>query len=274
MIMRSKIAILLCIGLFPCLSYSMLLPQDFPAGFLYNKQAIDPLCLEQAQYSKGLVSLGTCGIQANSENKVSGENKQLVDKGFVGFNYVWQSSSEPEQKSNAYSYYKVFNAGKNTYIVYLLSSGGGSGQFSSLFQVQRQGDNLTVTTLVSGDRCNNGISAVEKKDQLLTYRVNLTAFDYLDLVNQNPHQLAAYDDLGACATCCQGAAVYELDLNKDTEQKLAYVDIGDVDQAGMQGKYHGCFNNVIDAYRKQGKLKLDLSAVQELVKTFNTQCVK
>ncbi|MBT8506561.1 hypothetical protein B1F79_03135, partial [Coxiella-like endosymbiont of Rhipicephalus sanguineus] len=43
--------------------------------------------------------------------------------------------------------------------------------FSTLSQVRRQGNNLIIHSLISGDRCNGGIAEVSMKDDSLIYGI-------------------------------------------------------------------------------------------------------
>lgn len=273
MLNSSKMLTLILMA-FPALSYAVNVPKNYPEDFLYQGQPIDVLCFEQALDSK-VVSLKSCGIQAAKDEKIKGSDTKLIAKGFTGYDYDWQDPANPELKSSGYSYYKIFPGANDFHIVYLINSGGGSGQFSSLLLVKRQGDELKVENLGGGDRCNNGITDVKQDKQVLQYQVNLTAFDYLEFTKKNPHQLHAYDDLAACASCCLGSATFESDLSKDAESpKLVSIDLGDSYELSEQGKYQVCFNGLINDYKKQGKRYLNTKQLDQLVDDFNKTCVK
>jgi hypothetical protein len=222
-------------------------------------------------------SLLTCGLKAEPDEKVSGHDKSMLEKGYVGFDYEWVDDKGKPQ-SKGFSYYKAFANPDHSYTIYTISSGGGSGQFSSLVLVKRVGDELDLKTLAGGDRCNNGIYDVKQNGKSLTYNVNMTAFDFLALSKQNPRKLEAYGDLAACAACCLGSVTIERDLSPKTieNEKVVAVnldrELSDITETN-QGKYQVCFNKLMIDTMKSGKKSLSESELAALMQKFNTQCV-
>src|SRR5690606_23485956 len=127
--------------------------------------------------------------------------------------------------SQGYTYYKFFNAGNNQYWIYSINNGGGSGDFTNLYLVQRlDSHTLGIQTIAGGDRCNGGIQNVTKKNNHLTFIVNLTPYDLIALSNTKIQNLNAYDDLAACAVCCAAKAFYIVD--NQSKLKFDYADLG------------------------------------------------
>lgn len=271
--MATKLILFIAL-LFPFFSYAEKPPKDFPNKLLYANQPIDPLCFEQKENT----SLKNCGISTNREDKITGHNQKLLNEGFVGFDYVWSDTKNPSYQAQSYSYYKAFPLQNDTYLIYSVYSGGGSGSFSALHIVKRTGDDLKINTLTVGDRCNGGIENVKLKNKIFSYDVNITPFDFLTIANDNPHQLQAYDALAACAACCAGTASYERPQDfANGEEKLisAHLNSSPEDITGMsQGTYQACFNQIYIQYKKSGKDVLNSQELKKFTQLFNQQCVK
>lgn len=246
---------------------------NVPLEFIFLAKPIDPLCFSNLDSHYKVIDLKNCGI-AKNKLTITGENSHLINEGFVGFDWQDSKSSFSSQGS---SYYKVFNTGGNYYWIYTVNSGGGSGDFTAINTVKiKKGGLLEVTNLMSGDRCNGGIQDVKERNHHLFFSVNITAYDFLILANNNPHHLKAYDDLASCATCCAAKALYEID--SALTPKLNGVDLGahanNPAEMASQGRYQNCFNTLLASHVKHGKSRLNVSKLNQLVKKFNEICVK
>ncbi|MDR3478304.1 MAG: hypothetical protein P4M14_09770 [Gammaproteobacteria bacterium] len=276
--MRTQSLIMIFVlSLLPIFSQAAEITKNFPHDLLYKGQPIDPLCFDPMETANSKVSLSTCGLRSEPSEKVNGQNKSMLEKGYIGFDYLWLDEKGKPQ-SQGFSYYKAFANPDHTYTIYSISSGGGSGQFSSLILAKRVGDELQLKTLAGGDRCNNGIFDVKQKGNSLTYNVNMTAFDFLALSKQNPRKLEAYTDLAACAACCMGSTTIERDLNPKSiaNEKVIAVNLdreaAEIAQTN-QGKYQVCFNKLVLDTLKSGKKTLTTTELTALMQKFNTQCV-
>lgn len=271
---RLMITLLSCI--LPCPSFALPTPTNFPTELLLNGQPIDPLCIFEAESFNKAVDLNKCGIQAESDRKIIDSTPEMIKKGIVGYNYLWPIDKNNTTHANAYSYYSVIGNMKDTYIIYALNNTGGSGQFSGIYYVKRDGNNLRVQLLIGGDRCNGGITNVKYKNNKLLFTMNLTSYDLFDLANDDPHQVKAYNGLSACAVCCEGTANYEINPNESIDAaKLINVDLGDEiinPSKASQGDYEYCFDSIVADYQKRGMRNLTLDQVKELVQLFNTKC--
>ena len=186
------------------------------------------------------------------------------------------------RRLQGYSYYKSFGKVGPSAIVQTINNAGGTGSFSFLNVVRRDGNTLKLSVLNGGDRCNGALIAVKRvgkgQHERLVYSVQLTAYDYLTLANDNPHHIKAYDDLAACAVCCAGRAVYERSIGPDfANEKLLYVDaslyLKDITTASSNSRYQACFNNVLVNYGKKNKGKLTAKQLTQFTKQFNEQCI-
>lgn len=271
---RLSISILSC--LLPCITFALPAPANFPKDLIFNDQPIDPLCIFEAESFNKAVDLNKCGIHAESDRKIIDSTPEMIKKGIVGYNYLWPIAKNNTTHANAYSYYSVIGKTTDTYIIYALNNTGGSGQFSGIYYVKRDGNNLRVQLLIGGDRCNGGITNVKYKDNKLTFSMNLTSYDLFDLAKDDPHQVKAYNGLSACAVCCEGIANYEINPNENIDAaKLINVDLGGEiinPSKASQGDFEYCFDSIVADYQKRGMRILTFDQLQELVKLFNSKC--
>ena len=242
-----------------------------PESLMYADKPIDALCLSD----DGDISLTSCGIQRESNLIKIATSKAPRDyPNAVGYEYSYKTSGP----IRGYVYYQPIAHDHNTDIVFVMSSGGGTGEFSAIKIVTRRKDTLTIKTYQSGDRCNNGISHVKKNGNEITYRVKITPFDLLLIAKENPQHLKAYDDLVACAVCCAGTALESRSLHgNELTGKIIYVDLSHyvLDQGGYGNElpYQACFNKLISRYKlKHQSMIFTFSELKHFVHEFNQTC--
>lgn len=237
----------------------------FATNLQYQNQPIDARCFE----SNGTVPLGDCTHNDTSTEKVSGHNAFLIDKGFIGADYV---SVEKEKFPAGYSYYKVLGSANGEYIVYTINSGGGSGEFTALKLVKLKEDQLYIQTIKAGDRCNGGVNEVKLNQETLTFEINITPYDLIDLSGSNNLKFLAYDDIAACAACCIGKAVYEVNINDAAMQTLKTIKLdNDYQQDEFNGAKQVCFNKVLLDFTK-GKQTLSPDDLKEFSMRLDKVC--
>jgi hypothetical protein len=195
----------------------------------------------------------------------------LTTKGFIGYDYLWPIAKNSTIAPRCMSYYKWIGTYDDGYIIQTLNNSGGTGNFAGIFLLKRQGDNVTLENIATGDRCNGGVHDVTIKNQTLNYQIDLTPFDLFGLAKNNPHHLNAYDDLAACAVCCGAIANISRDfMTTIGPEELQSVELGTPN--GYQGKYEACFNNLIETYKKKGKKIVNSQEIGQLVQDFNKNC--
>lgn len=267
--LNKAVSIAIILALFPIHVYANALPSDFQ----YHGKPISAICIAELANgnSEGptKVNLSECTREENKYKLVP--YKPMIEKGFVGFDYTAKKSSDSYEATES-AYYKYLGMFKNSHVIYLVYSGGGSGSFTSVFLVDRKDDSIEYVKniVATGDRCNGGISEVSLKDNKLLYSLNITPYDYIDLSEIKMPDVKAYDDLAACAACCQGTANYESDFERS---KFVSLDIGDAPEQN-QGTYQECFNKMLKDYKQQGKQTMSPIELKAFVEQFKTQCVK
>ena len=247
---------------------------------MYLGKPIDSLCLFETVDTHGRADLRACGLHSQKGRHIVGQVNPLIAKGFVGYNYSFNIKGSPNTQGN--SYYKKFGTVGGSVIVQMLNHSGGTGVFSSLSLVKRDGDIIKTTLLDGGDRCNGGLVNMQRvgtgTHQRLVYSVNLTAYDFLTLAKDNPRHLKAYDDLASCAVCCVATAVFQRNIgpNTLTHEKLLYVDANAYPQGAGQPssspKYQACFDKLLKKYSQKNHGKLNAKQLSQFVRQFNAYC--
>lgn len=257
-----------------CLTITNSFSAILPADLLYHGKAIDPLCFTNPSETADTIHLKDCGITAEGAS-ISGHDKTLEKKGFYGYEFKYQQNDP----IHAYSYYKVITQTNKKTLIYTLSSGGGSGSFTALSLLSRQGDTMHMQTIAGGDRCNNGINHVTFKGNILRYSINITPFDFIALSAQNPHKIKAYDDLLACASCCAATVIIKRSIQDGlTNEQIEKIDFRDYNLNARDYPntmpYQACFDKLIKQYISEGQGILTLKGLNAFVKNFNLSCTK
>lgn len=243
-----------------------------PVDLMYNSKPIDALCFFDRENDSKSISLKNCGF-AKEKYVVKGQNNHLIAKGYIGYN--WQNS-DAQNAAEGYSYYKIFKAGKGQYWLYTINSGGGSGEFSTIYLVKRKNpDTLEIQDLAGGDRCNGGVQAVSKINNELHFSVNLTAYDLIALSKKPSPHLKAYEDLAACAVCCVAKAFYQVTLGAQPQLKYVnFQNLKETSEMPEQGAYQACFNQLFTSYAAAGKSQFKQIQLDEFADKFNETCIK
>lgn len=251
---------------------------NLPMELMYRGKPIDPLCLFEIEHRIGVVDLSVCGL-GNKKKSILGRNKQLISQGFVGYDYSMQVGGT--DRFRGYSYYKSLGTFRDSVIVQTINNSGGTGAFSFLNIVQRDGNRIKISVLNGGDRCNGSIVDLQRQgtgdNEYLVYGVQLTPYDVLMLTKDNPFKLKAYDDLSACALCCVGTAVFQRHIGADfSQEKLLYVDVSTYLQniaSSSPQHYQACFDRLLSKYGKKNNGKLDAQQLLLFTHEFNAQCL-
>ncbi len=244
-----------------------------PDELQYQENPIDPLCFVEMDQHTHISDLTKCGVEAEKNREISNYNSNFLKKGFVGYDYAWSTDTNLPA-ATGYGYYRYLGKADDYDIVYVVSSGGGSGQFSAIDLVKRTGDKILVEPINDGDRCNNGITQVKNENNSLVYTVNMTPYDFIRLTKINPHQLKP-SDLETCASCCAATVVFTRDLKNIMSEKMNYVDLDSYSRENTPSDqpYQACFNKLVTTYKKNGQTHLNNDQLQGFMKEFNEKCI-
>lgn len=238
-------------------------PTALPSELMLDGQPIDPLCFEAVSADEW-VDISKCS-DAKIIKLPAESDGFAADK--VGYRYRYQ-----EDKSDAvsYSYYQYIGSWNGAPVVLSYGSGGGTGQFTSLISIERNGNKIRVLQgFGAGDRCNGGIVDAKISLGTLYYGQNMTPIDFLQIADDNPQGLQPYDDLEASASSCFGIARFE-------DEKFVGVTLQDVPKSNDTSttyKYQSCFNRLFHDQLAKGKKELSVSALKEFTAQFNQVCL-
>lgn len=195
--------------------YNKMMTEEFPASMMYYGTPIDPMCFAQMGNSEEvqeIIQLDQC------DNGAFVVEEYFFDKPYSrGAAYRDADDEEPMGIARPYVMYEIVppqDMSSDEVLIQITWSGGGTGQFSSLFKMKRDGDTLRVIRPYGGgDRCNNGVHHYKIDESgAVVYGLNATPYD-LVAMGGDPERavmqsLPAYDVLDACAACCYGTLNY------------------------------------------------------------------
>ncbi len=213
----------------PIEEFSAETPNALPPGLLVDGAPIDPFCFAISEnLESGLkdVPVKDC----KSEDMIPGEH---FAKGPVSFGVNYDYAGEAHSMSAPYMLYQfvgqdltlppseakepVSLPGLNKeFPIILYSNTGGTGNFSTLLWVKRDGDFIKpVRTVAGGDRCNGGVVSAYLDGKTLRHEQNITPYDLIVLggPSERPsiQNVEAYKEIEACAACCSGTAEFKDD---------------------------------------------------------------
>ncbi len=219
----------------------------FPPALLYNGEPIDPLCF--AVQMSGEDSPQRINLTPDSCRSDDLTDLEYFSKGPYDRAVHYQYADIEDSMGRPYMMIQYAGpalegvSGEITHPaideavpVIIRTSGGGTGQFSTLYKMQRVDEQtLAVTeTIAAGDRCNSGITeAFLDADGDLNYALNLTPYTMVVLGGDEDRafmdSVEPYDDLDDCAACCYGEAHYN-------EDQLGYITLNENAREMITGK--------------------------------------
>ncbi len=241
---------------------------SFPQELMLDGKPVEPYCMEHffgdsTRFEP--VNLRQCGV----DNVLPVENASVDKNGNYGYGYTYKDMGDGFI-NKPYIYYRYLGRRNDLPVLFLQESGGGSGKFSALVTVERQGDSLKlVEEIAAGDRCNGGLEASMNND-VLEYTQNVTPYDFLAIAGDNPHKLTAYNDLEASASSCFGSAHFvggklaDITLTSDGQDAEGWTE---------KMPYQPCFNKLYRDTVQQGKNKLSKEELLNFTHSFNATCV-
>jgi hypothetical protein len=240
-----------------------------PEELLFNGQPIDPLCFEAVSADEWL-DVSKC-TDADVVKVVGMPSEAFANR--IGYQYHFKDVDGTPQ---AYSYYEYIGSWNGAPVIKTYANGGGNGRFSALLSIERNANKIRVLQgFAAGDRCNGGVTDVKLEQGTLAYGQWISPFDFLQMVDDNPADLRAYDDLDASASSCYGVARYKdgelsgVTLMTETQEDL----LSDTPENMQKSPYQKCFNELYSAYLTQGKKDLSIQQLKEFTGEFNRLCI-
>lgn len=254
--------------------------ESFPKDFKYQNKPIDPLCIDKLSLDQtaraSSVNVDECSKHRNIVEE--GVNDDLIRKGYIGYEYSYNLPGATEKGT---TYYKYLGKVDDAHVIYAMQNTGGSGFFTSILWIKRQGNNLRLLKeIAGGNRCNGGIDpSITLKDKKVTYKASVTPFGVMAMSGVMQPNIQSIDDLTDCAVCCVGDATFEYDLSKDNAVpmllSLSFAKDAGRDEIYTQGKLQNCFNEQVRDYIKKNKnAKFTQDQLKTWAEQFNTTCVK
>ena len=260
------------------LSTAMPIPNPQPDDLIYQGKLINSFCIEDAMNQQTPIPLRQCGKNTPGlQRQLNKANATLLKQGYVGSDYQWSTKLNQGPSVKGSCYYRVVGEHNHQSIIMTLRGTGGSGEFSGLYAVNRSNDTIQLNPIALGDRCNGGVTKAIIDHGTLDYNLNLTPYDLLSLSKANDAKtIKAYEDLAACAVCCQGQATYEIQAGDSTDnKKLIQVDLGTTPirpEQNTQGKYQACFNQILADYQKTKGQYIKADKINGLMSQFIKTC--
>jgi len=237
---------------------------DLPPELMNNGAPIDALCFESVSTDEWL-DINNCS-KGEVVKVPSTLGAWADDK--IGYSYRYKEDSSD---AVSYSYYQYIGTQDGSPVVLSYSSGGGTGQFSSLVSIERNASKIRVRQgFAAGDRCNGGITGAKISTfGNLSYDQNMTPIDFLQLAEDNPNDVQPYEDLEASASSCYGIAHF----SGGNFEGITLQELPKLEEGGIQYKYQDCFNKLFIAEWAQGNKEMSVEELKKFTGLFNETCV-
>lgn len=198
-------ALAAAVGLSACGTENTTTPDNFLS---YRHKAIEPYCFgmfligDSSRFEEP-VSLATCTDEGHSTyaSYLTQENGR--------YSQQMKRVNSPWPEHMFFNYRLVAGTAEN-FVVEVHGNTGGSGNFSNVIVVRREGDELhLLEEMGAGDRCNGGITGdvQQREDGTLVYSRFITPADLY--ASEEMPEDKTLTELEFCAVCCTGMANYE-----------------------------------------------------------------
>lgn len=179
-----------------------------------------------------------------------------------------------QRPDGGYFYYSYIGKIGGVDVLSVLSSGGGSGQFTELVGVKHDGHFISwARHYAGGDRCNGGVSGEKVSNGNLTFDQAITPYDLIELA-QPKEKLEAYKDLEASAGSCIGVSHMTDDGKHWAGVSLTQKDWPDQKGWTEEYRYQACFNKLYRETVSSGHGELDGNGVVTFAHAFAKRCVQ
>lgn len=218
---------------------------EIPEDFKYKGKPINSKCLnfigDGSRFDPR--NLNKCG------GKLPQNRNSHFGPDFIGYK---------DKDGIAYSYYKYLGKVGNLHVILSKVGGGGSGQFSGIYGVERKGDIIQLKKeWAVGDRCNGAVKDASIIDGRIQSSSYATYADLPDVVKNNSIPKELKESLSYCAVCCVAIVHSDEDIVKGITLLDEEIEIAEENA-------NNCLKNKLLAKaQKKGPKNLDLT-IEEL----------
>lgn len=236
--------------------------EDLPADLMHEGRPLDALCFESWMDSP-VVDVTTCG---QADHIIPVEHDVNADRGWRG--YTYRLADLPEDAAvRGWVAWRYLGETAEGHVVETYHNGGGTGQFTGVQTVRREGDRLhLVESHMGGDRCNGGVAAAAVSGGVVAGALNITPYDLLALALKEEDVLhPVYDGITSCAICCVGTVTFVGD-------DLAWVSL-DPPEGGFAGEGEADSPQAcLDSLLEDSRWSLNQSELERLGRDFRAKC--
>lgn len=176
---------------------------DLPAALMHDGRPLDALCFDF--FEDHSVAVDAC----RNPDIVPLDDPQPADLDEYGwYGYTYRLADLPEDAAmRGWVAWRPLGETAAGHVVETLHNGGGTGTFTGVVTVRREGDRLhLVEGHMGGDRCNGGVAAAAVAGGVVAGSQHITPMDLLALALEEEPAFKAYEEIAACAICCVGTA--------------------------------------------------------------------
>lgn len=197
--------------------------------------------------------------------------------------YLVQTRTDFRYPAGWFAYRDLGTLDDGSWLVLVSDNGGGTGDFSALLRLQRDGEQLSlVSDMGFGDRCNGGVREAGLLDERhVMVAMNVTSYGLAVLdpglqwpeVGDPPDRPVPFDDLDDAAVACVGVGLYVVDALDATATRLgAVIDrIPPTDEGG--GRLQGCLADAVRYAAPEAPGTLDSGQVAAMQSRFEKVCL-
>jgi len=244
------------------------LPDDLPDDLLFQGRPLDPMCLTGFQ-EEPEVALPVCTDGADILRVDPAEPLRPDAEGWIGYGFKYADMSD--MPGQAWAGWRYLGRVDRGVVVETRFSGGGTGWFTAVRILRREGEAVRlVDTLAGGDRCNGGVAGAAVVGGNVLTASNLTPYDLVAWALEEAGGPALPDmaPLDFCAICCVGTATY-------VDDAPAWVTLTPPMEGFAQSEDDAlrvCLDGLLEEQAWPGAV-LDMAALAAFGRTFRDRCL-
>lgn len=198
--------------------------------------------------------------------------------------YLVQQRTDFRYPAGWFAYRDLGTLKDDTWLVLVSENGGGTGDFSALLRLRRDGGSLSLATAMPfGDRCNDGVRQAGPLDERhVLVATNVTSYGLATLepglhwpeAGDPPEGAVPFDDLDDAAVACVGVGLYVVDALDGTAIRLGAVldRLPPTDEGG--GRLQGCLADAVRYAAPAAPGPMDASQVETMQRRFDSTCLE